>query len=89
MGSNAPISALTSKCQTTIPKEVRKHLGIGPGDRVKWFILSDGQALLLPIVPVTALRGILKAKKQVSLAEMEAGMAEGATARYRRYLRQR
>jgi len=82
------ISALTSKCQTTVPKEVRDHLRIGPGDRVKWFILPDGKALLLPIVPITELRGILKAKKHVSVEEMEAGISEGATARYRRFLRQ-
>ena len=84
------ISALTSKCQTTIPKEVREHLHVGPGDRVKWFTLPDGRVLLLPITPVSSLRGIVKSpKKRVTLDEMEAGIAKGATARYRRYLRQR
>ena len=61
MGSNTTISALTSKCQTTIPKEIREHLHIGPGDRVKWFINPDGSVAILSKVPITALRGILTA----------------------------
>jgi AbrB family looped-hinge helix DNA binding protein len=84
------ISTLTSKCQTTVPKEVREHLHIGPGDHVKWFTLPDGRVLVLPIVPISSLRGIVRApKKRVTLEDMDAGIAEGATARYRRYLRQR
>jgi AbrB family looped-hinge helix DNA binding protein len=89
MEGNAIKSTLTSKCQTTVPKEVREHMHIGPGDRVKWFTLPDGQALLLPIAPVTALRGIVRAKKRVSLDDMETGIAEGATARYGRVARRR
>jgi antitoxin PrlF len=89
MESNTMISALTSKCQTTIPKEVREHLHIGPGDRVKWFTLPDGRVFVVPITPISSLRGIVKAKKKLTLEEMEAGIAEGATARYRRFLRQR
>ena len=46
--------------RVTIPKAVRKHLGLKPGDRVKFFVRPDGSVVLLPKVPASALRGILK-----------------------------
>jgi antitoxin PrlF len=73
-------SAITSKGQATIPKPVRDHLGLRPGDRVKFFIRPDGSVALLPILPVTALKGMFKARRKVTLAEMEEGIAAGATA---------
>lgn len=83
-------SSLTTKCQTTIPKEVREHLHIGPGDRVKWFTLPDGRVFVLPILPASSLRGILKSKTQrITQEQMDAAIAKGATARYRRYLKQK
>lgn len=85
------ISALTTKCQTTVPKEVRDHLHIGPGDRVKWFTLPDGRVFVLPILPASSLRGIIKSKrkKPITQEEMDAAIAKGATARYRRFLKQK
>lgn len=50
-------SAITVKGQATIPKAVREHLGLKPGDRVKFFLHPDGTVVLLPKLPVTALRG--------------------------------
>ena len=32
---------VTSKNQTTIPKQIRKFLGIKPGEEVEWLILDD------------------------------------------------
>ena len=32
---------LTSKNQTTIPEEIRKFLGIKPGEKVEWVIEGD------------------------------------------------
>jgi antitoxin PrlF len=52
-------SAITSKGQATIPKAVRDHLQLKPGDRVKFFIHPDGSVVLLPKLPLSALRGIL------------------------------
>jgi AbrB family looped-hinge helix DNA binding protein len=73
-------SALTSKGQATIPKPIRDHLGIGPGDRVKFFIYPDGRVILLPVLPITSLKGILPARgRRASLEEMDAAIAKGAT----------
>jgi antitoxin PrlF len=73
-------SSITSKGQATIPKPVREHLRLRPGDRVKFFIHPDGSVVLLPGVPVKALRGMLKSSfdEPVTLAEMEEGASAGA-----------
>lgn len=41
------IGSVTSKGQTTIPKEVRDQLGLIPGTRLEW-IVQDGQATVRP-----------------------------------------
>ena len=40
-------STLTSKGQTTIPKDVRKRLNLHPGDRMEFVIDEDGRVLVL------------------------------------------
>jgi AbrB family looped-hinge helix DNA binding protein len=57
---NSMESAITKKGQATIPKAVREHLHLKPGDRVKFFLHPDGSVVLLPKLPVAALRGMLK-----------------------------
>jgi antitoxin PrlF len=52
-------ATLSSKNQVTIPKEVREFLGIKPGDQFKFFIHPDGIVGILPMVPVTKLKGSL------------------------------
>ena len=32
------MTRLTQKCQVTIPKKIRKLLGIGPGDEIDFYI---------------------------------------------------
>ncbi|HEY5175969.1 MAG TPA: type II toxin-antitoxin system PrlF family antitoxin [Terriglobales bacterium] len=76
-------SAITSKGQATIPKAIREHLHLKPGDRVKFFLHPDGTVFLLPKIPVSALRGIVKARRRVTLEEMEEAIATGATEAYR------
>ena len=72
-------SAITVKGQATIPKAVREHLGLKPGDRVKFFVHPDGTVVLLPKLPVTALRGILKrSRRPVSMERMGEAIASGA-----------
>jgi AbrB family looped-hinge helix DNA binding protein len=38
-----PTSKITSKYQTTVPREVRERLGLGPADRIHWKI--EGRAV--------------------------------------------
>jgi antitoxin PrlF len=76
-------SAITTKGQATIPKAIREHLHLKPGDRVKFFVHPDGTVFLLPKIPVSALRGIVKARRRVTLEEMEEAIAAGATEAYR------
>jgi antitoxin PrlF len=72
-------SALTSKGQATIPKPIRDHLHLKPGDRVKFFVHPDGTVVLLPKLPPSALRGIVKPlRRPVSIAEMDEAAATGA-----------
>ena len=53
-------SAITVKGQATIPKAIREHLRLKPGDRVKFFVHPDGSVVLLPKLRASALRGIIK-----------------------------
>jgi antitoxin PrlF len=72
-------SVITAKGQTTIPKAIREHLHLKPGQRVKYFVHPDGSVVLLPTVPVTALRGIVPAPdRPVTLEEMDDAIAAGA-----------
>jgi antitoxin PrlF len=73
-------SAITVKGQATIPKAVRKHLGLKPGDRVKFFMHPDGSVVLLPKLPASALRSIIKPRhrRPVTIEEMTDAAREGA-----------
>lgn len=73
-------SAITVKGQATIPKPIRDHLGLKPGDRVKFFVHPDGSVVLLPKLPVTALRGIVKSRRRrpATIEEMNAAIVAGA-----------
>jgi AbrB family looped-hinge helix DNA binding protein len=41
-------SALSIKGQATIPKAIRDHLHLEPGDRIKFFVHPDGSVVILP-----------------------------------------
>ena len=77
-------SALSIKGQATIPKAIREHLRLKPGDRIKFFKHPDGTVVILPKVPTARLRGIVKAKRRVTLDEMDDAIAAGASAKGRR-----
>jgi len=73
-------SVLTSKGQTTIPKDVRQHLGLHPGDRIE-FVLTEGNTVQLKAAmrAVTDLKGFLpKPPKPVSLDAMQAAIRKRA-----------
>jgi len=73
-------STVTIKGQTTIPRDVRRALGLASGDKVRYVIL-DGEVRLLKSRPVNELAGLLAkpGRKPVSLDEMDTAIAAGAT----------
>jgi AbrB family looped-hinge helix DNA binding protein len=73
-------SKLTVKGQMTIPKKIREHLRLKPGDSVRFFVHPDGTVVLLPMIPISALRGILKSRvgRPVTVEEMNEAIATGA-----------
>lgn len=74
-------STLTTKGQTTLPKDVREHLGLEPGDKVRYLVLGDEVRIVRPR-PAMSLCGSLKhAGAPVSLDAMDAAIADGATGR--------
>jgi len=79
-------SKVTSKGQITLPKEARDQLNIKPGDKVRIFIDPYGQLAVLPVVPVTALRGIAKSKRRrpPTIEEMDEAIGDAIVERYRR-----
>ena len=79
-------SAITIKGQATIPKPIRDHLGLKPGDKVKFFIHPDGSVGLLPTRPISSLRGILEdpKRKPVTIEEMREAVLAGASEHFRR-----
>ncbi len=61
-------STVTSKGQTTIPKDIRESLGVKPGDRMTFTLMPDGTVLLrVKNKSVMSLAGSLRKKGQKSL----------------------
>jgi AbrB family looped-hinge helix DNA binding protein len=65
-------SILTSKGQTTIPKDIRIRLNLHPEDRLEFVIDEDGRVLMLPAsIDASESAGMLKAPAQtVSVEDM-------------------
>jgi AbrB family looped-hinge helix DNA binding protein len=70
-------SRMTVKGQVTIPKDVREHMGLKPGDQVE-FIPGPGRTVTVNPrnLPVSAIFGILKdrprkRKEPMTVEEME------------------
>lgn len=81
LGKRLMESTVTTKGRITIPKSIRKYLGLKPGDRVKFLLHLDGTVVLLPKVPAAALRGMLRSRRRrpVSIEQMEKAIAAGAS----------
>ncbi len=55
-----PASVITSKGQTTIPKKIRNHLHLRPGDRIDFVVEEGGKVFLEPAThDINDLAGIL------------------------------
>jgi len=72
-------ATVTSKGQLTLPKAVRTAMGVGPGDRVDFVRMEDGNFAVLPAThSVKRLKGLIPRPKQaVSLADMDHAIAQG------------
>jgi antitoxin PrlF len=73
-------ATVTAKGQLTLPKDVRTALGVGPGDRVDFVQMDDGNyAVMAATQSVKKLKGLIpKPRKPVSLDDMDAAIARGA-----------
>jgi antitoxin PrlF len=66
-------ATLTSKGQTTIPKEIRDSLGMKTGDRLSFTLMPDSTVVMrVKSKSVTELAGMLhkKGRKRVSIEQM-------------------
>ncbi len=84
-------SKLTSKCQTTIPKEVRQLLKVGPGDRIGYEII-DGRVMMVPRnLRAADITGILHrpGQKAVTVEEMNDAVGKAIVERYERSIDRR
>ncbi|MFZ0659359.1 MAG: type II toxin-antitoxin system PrlF family antitoxin [Candidatus Binataceae bacterium] len=74
------VSTITSKGQTTIPGEIRRHLKLKPGDRIQFIVEDDGKVVLVPAtIDVSELKGLLApAPRRVSLEAMDAAIRKRA-----------
>jgi len=78
-------AAITTKGQATIPKAIRDHLGLKSGGRVKFFIHPDGSVVLLPIRPISTLKGALRRapnSASVTIDDMSEASIAGAAEAY-------
>ncbi len=68
-----PTATLTSKGQTVIPKAIRDHLGLKPGDTLDFVVQEQGDVLIRPVSrDVRDLKGLLRRPGQspVTVEEM-------------------
>jgi antitoxin PrlF len=68
-------ATLTSKGQTTIPKEIRDSLGLRPGDQMTFTLLSNGTVVMRAKTKSVlslggSLRGSLSGRKRVPTKQL-------------------
>ena len=67
---------LTVKGQISIPVRLRKMLGLQAGDRIR-FSAEGGRLYLEKEPDISAIFGVVKARKPATLAQMDAAIAQG------------
>ncbi len=82
-------ATLTSKGQTTIPKEIRERLALKPGDRIDFIVLPDGSVRLVPMnLPIASLKGMLgRPARRLPGKKLDEAIREGWGTRWRRFAR--
>jgi AbrB family looped-hinge helix DNA binding protein len=82
-----PTATVTSKGQTTIPKEIRDRFRLVPGTRIDFIVQPDGTLTVQPVTTdVRTLFGILKKQgdRPVTTQEMHEAVMDAAAERDRR-----
>ena len=72
-------ATVTSKGQITVPASVRAALHIETGDRIEFVETDDGRyEIVAATKDVSQLKGMIKAKKRVSIDDMNAAIKSKA-----------
>jgi antitoxin PrlF len=76
-----PTGIVTSKGQTTIPREIREHLNLRPGDKIAYSIEEGSVVMRAKNLHPSALRGILPPPdRALSIEEIDEGIRRAAAA---------
>jgi antitoxin PrlF len=80
-----PISILSSKGRVTIPREIRAHLNLKPGDKVEFVIQGEGTVrLFAKNRDVRELRGMLgPVRRRLTIRQMDEAIRKRAVERDR------
>lgn len=76
--SQPNVSTVTAKGQVTIPAELRRKLGLRPGDQVTFVSEGDRVVLLRQETRAEAIFGLIRADRSVSLDDMDAAIRQRA-----------
>ena len=77
-------ATVSSRGQTVIPKPVREHLGLRPGDDVEFIVRDDGEVLVKPATEdIRKLKGLLHraGRKPVSIEAMNTAIRRRGSGR--------
>lgn len=79
------LGKMTSKGQTTVPKEVRDFLGLGEGAQMEW-IIEEGRAIVKPrtlrAVDLAGFLGPAPNGKRVTIEEMNEAIGDAVVERF-------
>lgn len=73
---------LTARGQVTFRKDVLRHLGLAPGDRLQLELLPDGRGLIHAARPAGSMAGFVgslagRTARVATLEELDAAAADG------------
>jgi AbrB family looped-hinge helix DNA binding protein len=81
------VGKITSKGQTTVPKEVRDFLGLEEGTQVEW-VVDDGKATVRPrklrAIDLAGFLGKSPSGRHVTIEEMNDAIGEAIVERFER-----